>query len=143
MQTRLAGIWYGMFRRCCEKKHKQYKNYGRHGIKICDEWQSFKVFRIWSYENGYSNSLELDRENVYGNYEPSNCRWITHKEQCRNTRRTRYITIDEMTKSMAEWCEEYGIKTTTIRGRLKRGVLGIDLLIKPRAAKRACREVQE
>lgn len=85
--TRLYNIWCGMKQRCKYKKHVAYKNYGGRGIAICEAWSNdFKTFYEWSMDNGYSDNLTIDRINNDGNYEPSNCRWTTPKEQFKNQR---------------------------------------------------------
>lgn len=86
--TRLYFIWRNMKNRILNLKNKDYKHYGGRGITICSEWsESYIEFRNWSLANGYADNLEIDRENTNGNYEPSNCRWITHKENCNNRRK--------------------------------------------------------
>ena len=71
-------IWKSMRSRCLNPKHKDYDRYGGRGIKICNEWlNSADSFCRWAITNGYKEGLILDRENVNGNYEPSNCRFVT------------------------------------------------------------------
>lgn len=67
--------------RCSDiKDEHHYKHYFGRGITVCDEWKNdFMNFYNWSMKNGYSDDLELDRIDNDGNYEPSNCQWITHK----------------------------------------------------------------
>lgn len=78
--TRLYSIWKNMRSRTAEgSKHKTYKN-----ITVCDDWESFEVFREWALTNGYSSDLTIDRIDPNGNYTPDNCRWLPAAE---NTRR--------------------------------------------------------
>ena len=86
--TRLYDIWCHMKTRCLNVTCKDYKWYGAKGVKICKEWLSdFSAFREWAENNGYSENLTIDRIDPCGNYEPTNCRWITIQEQQRNKRK--------------------------------------------------------
>ena len=88
-KTRLYRIWSCMKARCFIEKSTNYHNYGGRGITVCDEWRhDFQAFYDWAVANGYSDELSIDRIDVNGNYEPSNCRWATAKEQNQNTRRS-------------------------------------------------------
>lgn len=74
-----------MRRRCNNPNTHGYKYYGGRGIKVCEVWNnSFTSFFEWAINNGYADNLTIDRINVDGNYEPTNCRWITIQEQQKN-----------------------------------------------------------
>ena len=99
---RLYPLWKSIKYRCYNKKAKEYERYGGRGIKMCDEWRNdFKVFHDWAVANGYKeekadnglNILTIDRIDVNGNYEPSNCRFVTNEVQAKNKRNT--ITEEE------------------------------------------------
>ena len=126
--TRIYRIYHGMITRCFNKNAPQYKGYGMQGITVCDKWKnSFEEFYKWSMENGYSDSLTIDRINVFGNYEPSNCRWISKREQQFNKKNTKYITVNGSTKNAYEWEKITGIKAEIIDNRVRKGKSGNDL----------------
>lgn len=76
----LKGVHNTMKQRCTNPNAISYPNYGARGIKVCGDWQSFKPFYDWSMKNGYKKGLTIDRIDNNGNYEPSNCQWITLEE---------------------------------------------------------------
>lgn len=120
--TRLHTIWAGMKNRCTNSKDYNYRNYGARGIKVCNEWSnSFLSFYNWALNNGYSGNLTIDRINNNGNYEPSNCKWSTDKEQSNNKRTNLYITYNGITQTAKQWSEELGINYNTIRTRYHKG----------------------
>jgi hypothetical protein len=108
-----------MWQRCTNPNHKGYKNYGGRGITVCERWDSFKNFYADMGEAPEGRSL--DRINNDGNYEPSNCRWATRKEQAQNSRNTKLSDADvaairgdrRLSKIIAA---EYGLNPGYIRG---------------------------
>ena len=120
-KTRLHTIWHSMYCRCNYPTTNGYKNYGGRGIKICKEWQEFTNFHDWAVANGYSDNLTLDRIDIDGDYEPSNCRWETPKNQSNHKTNNVYLSFNGETKTAKQWCEQYGINQTTFSDRVKRG----------------------
>lgn len=108
-----------MMSRCRNPRSHNYDKYGGRGIIVCPQWTSFEAFLHDMGERPDGTSLE--RLDVNGDYEPSNCRWATQKEQCRNTRTNRYITACGVTRTLIEWAEVTGIKRGTIAYRLNNG----------------------
>lgn len=84
--TRLYRTWKNMRSRCNNPNASRFEIYGGRGISVCKEWDKFEVFYEWALDNGYNDSLTIERKNVDGNYEPENCCWITSKMQAMNKR---------------------------------------------------------
>lgn len=120
--TRLYHIWNAMKQRCENPKAINYKYYGAKGVSVCQEWRNnFRSFYSWAMAHGYENDLTLDRVDGSGNYEPSNCRWATAKEQQNNTSYTRLYTYNGETLSIMQWAEKTGIPSNMLYKRIKRG----------------------
>lgn len=112
--------WITMKTRCLNKKHPSYKNYGEKGIKICKRWlKSFKNFfaDMGIKPQGYT----LDRKNPYGDYEPSNCKWSTPKEQANNRTDNVYLSHNGITKTIGAWEVFLRINKDVLRSRIKMG----------------------
>lgn len=121
-ESRLYAIYKNMKARCLNVNNRYYKNYGGRGITVCDEWKnSFESFYDWAMDNGYREDLTIDRIDVNGNYEPSNCRWATMKQQNRNRRNSRMIESNGEMKTLQEWSEILGMTRTTLSRRLSAG----------------------
>ena len=119
-KSRLYNIHQGMIARCFRENHFAYRDYGGRGITVCDKWKNdFMSFYEWAIENGYCEDLTIDRIDVNGNYEPSNCRWVTKAEQSRNSRKNVYFTYNGITKTTSEWARELHIPITTLNRRIK------------------------
>jgi hypothetical protein len=74
-----------MKRRCDDPKVRMYRYYGGRGIRVCEEWRNdYHAFKVWSVQHGFRDGLEIDRIDNDGNYEPSNCRYVTKRENLKN-----------------------------------------------------------
>lgn len=71
------------------------------------------AFRDWALSHGYADDLEIDRIDNEGNYEPSNCRWVTREVNQRNTRQNRLLSAFGETKTIVEWLEDPRCKVTS------------------------------
>lgn len=117
--TRLYNIWCCMKQRCYYSKNPSYKNYGKKGITVCEDWlKSFENFYQWSMKNGYQDDLSIDRIDNDKGYSPQNCKWSTKKEQNNNTSKNRYITFCGETLTLSQWAEKQGINKNTLKNRL-------------------------
>jgi len=121
--TPLHRAWVGMRNRTRDEGSSVWEHYGGRGIRMCDEWGEYEAFRDWALANGWHEGFTIDRIDVNGDYEPSNCRWVTQKENARNKRNNNYVTAFGETHALSEWVEDercpvaYG----TAWARLKRG----------------------
>lgn len=125
------GVWSSIRTRCYNPKRPEFKYYGGRGIKMCDRWKE-------SYENflddmGRKPSPEhsIDRIDVNGDYDPSNCRWATRNEQLRNRTDNVMITYLGKTQCSQDWGKELGIKPATIRRRIGLGWDPVSALTEP------------
>ena len=143
-KTRLYQIWLDIKQRCRNPKQKVYKWYGAKGIDICEEWANdYLIFEKWSLENGYKEKLTIDRINNLGNYEPNNCRWITVKEQHRNTSKTITIEYKSKTQCLKDWCIELNKPYPTIAGRIRKGWQPKIALLVPKNVRRGSKKYNE
>lgn len=95
--TRFYWVWRGMRNRCENPNVKSYKDYGARGIRVCERWQQFELFMADMYPAycahlGANVNTTIERIDVDGDYEPSNCTWVTRAEQARNRRPARRST---------------------------------------------------
>jgi hypothetical protein len=130
-KTKLYGVWLAMRRRCYLKSSSDYLNWGGRGIKVCDLWRyNYSEFEKWAYKSGYREGLTIERKDVNGNYSPQNCTWATRTQQVRNRTITKMLTINGVTKPLAQWAEEYGINKGTLSSRVGYGWQGEEVLIR-------------
>ena len=118
---RLYCTWKNMLDRANNPKNHAYKLYGGRGIHVCSEWESFDKFVEWSLSHGYREYLTIDRIDNDGGYEPTNCRWVTHKEQSRNRSTNFFIEFRGEVLCLIDASKKYKIHKNTLRARLKRG----------------------
>lgn len=119
-KTAEYGIWAGMMARCFNPNNDHYNSYGARGIKVCDKWKEFiNFFNDMGLRP--SDAYSIDRINVNGNYELSNCRWILKVEQQRNTQKSIHITWQGTTMCLREWAAKLGIEYKMLWARLKNG----------------------
>lgn len=116
-KTRVHNIWIGMFVRCYKKTSRNFHNYGGRGITICKRWHKFERFYADMGEPP-SKTHSIDRINGNKNYQPSNCRWATAKEQTNNLRRNVRLTYNGETLTASQWSERLGIGKSTLRKRI-------------------------
>ena len=117
--SRLYGIYRHIKERCYNPNCKAYKYYGSCGIVMCEEWAiNFMNFYNWAMANGYKENLTIDRIDVNGNYEPSNCRWATKKEQSINRRNIHLITFNDKTQTLTDWAKDLNINFNTLYQRI-------------------------
>lgn len=127
-KTRLYQIWCGIKERCFLNNTKTYEDYGGRGITICPEWlgeHGFENFAKWAYSSGYDErkngeECSIDRIDVNGNYEPSNCKWSNKKEQMNNMRKNFRVEYKGKVKTLAQWVEELNLPYHTVYSRIKR-----------------------
>jgi hypothetical protein len=107
-----------MLRRCDDPSYHAYKNYGGRGIKVCDDWHDFTIFRDWVNETRTDISLSLDRIDNDGNYSPDNCKWSTDQEQANNRRTCLYFEINGEVHSLMDWCRILNLPYSLIQSRI-------------------------
>jgi len=122
LNSREYRIWSGIKTRCYNTKNKRYNSYGGRGIKVCDRWlNSFEIF-LSDMGRRPSTNHSIDRIDVNADYEPSNCKWATTKEQSRNTTKNHWIEFDGRRQIITDWATELGTYDSYIGYRLKKGI---------------------
>ena len=138
--TRFHNIWRSMKQRCYDKNCSAYHHYGGRGITICKDWLDFNNFYNDMYQS-YLNHVEefgekqttIDRIDVNGDYEPSNCRWATMEEQAKNKRRVIRV-YDEILgeeNSLLGYCKTHNLKYERVAERVRSGWSIEDAITKP------------
>lgn len=118
--SRTYQVWQGMKARTTNPNNSHYSAYGGRGIKVCQKW--FDSFEAFLSDMGEApDGMSIDRINNDGNYEPSNCRWATSKQQCRNNSRNVWIEANGVRKCLKDWADELGCTSHAIQKRINRG----------------------
>lgn len=127
--THIYRVYRQMISRCYNPKKDGYKRYGGRGISVCNEWlgeNGFINFYNWSLENGYDESLQIDRIDNNGNYSPDNCRWVTAKENMRNRSVNHFIDTPFGRITIAEFAEEINADYDLIYTQVWKGLHTIE-----------------
>lgn len=112
--------WCAMKTRCDNPNQSSYDDYGGRGITICARWRdSFPAFLEDMGRCPAGRSL--DRRDVNGHYEPSNCRWATLTQQANNVRASARLDFDGKSMGVSEWAQHLGIPRERLKMRLQRG----------------------
>lgn len=112
--------WQAMRQRCNNSNHPKYSRYGGRGITICAAWDDFDVF-LCDVGARPSDKHSLGRIDNDGDYEPANVHWETASQQANNRSAHRILTIDGVSRTVAQWACGYEISLFTIFQRLDRG----------------------
>lgn len=113
--------WQTMRLRCTVPENPAWPDYGGRGITVCDRWLNSVENFIADMGRKPSPKHELDREDNDRGYDPDNCRWVTRAVNDRNRRSNRRITLDGVTRTLAEWCEVRQLPRDTVWKRLAAG----------------------
>lgn len=116
----LYTTWVNMRARCNNSRSNDYKYYGGRGITVCERWNDFTLFVEDMYST-YQKGLTLDRKENNGNYEPSNCRWISRLKQSNNTRLTLKIEYEGKFYSESALARHVNVPRSTIQDRRRKG----------------------
>ena len=118
-KDKIKVVFSGMKERCYNENNSDYKYYKDKGID--EKWlNNPQLFYEWAYANGYKEGLTIDRIDGTKGYSEDNCRFVTVKEQNRNKSNNIFITKDGVTKTLQEWCDQYGFCRSTISSRVKK-----------------------
>lgn len=115
-KTHIHNVWCGMIERC---RNPRWKYYAGRGIRVCDEWKDFLIFKTWAEKHGYKDGLSIERLDNDKNYCPENCTWIPRNLQGVNKRSNTKYTLNGVTKTLSQWSKDTGIARGTIKARIK------------------------
>lgn len=113
--THLYKIWASMIQRCHDRKSKSFKSYGEKGVSVCNEWREFEGFYSWAINNGYKETLSIDRIDCEGNYSPNNCQWIPLSLNREKHRDSIMLNYQGEERPLKTWCDKLNLPTQTVR----------------------------
>lgn len=126
---KLRNVFNGMKQRCYNPECEAYKWYGAKGIKICGEWlNNPEKFINWGIQSGYQDNLTIDRIDSNKDYEPSNCQWISKKNNTKRIYESTFITVRGISDSYLGWSKRLNIAVNTLCLWIKQ--LGKDKAVK-------------
>lgn len=119
-RSKVYTTWASMIGRCYNPNNPCYNRYGGRGITVCPRWrQSFMDFYT-DIGGEIPKGMQIDRIDNNGNYEPGNIRLATRKEQANNRRDNRIITINNVSRTLAEWCRHLNTSYSLVCRRVLR-----------------------
>ena len=127
-RIKLDAVWRAMIQRCERESSKSYRNYGGRGISVCERWHSIDNF-LADMQPTYRIGLQLDRIDNNGNYEPSNCHWVTPKENSHNIRTNVWVTAIGTRRVQAAWARAVGRHNSTFEHFLDKHRADGDIII--------------
>lgn len=118
---KIYNVYRSMVQRCTDETHWLYHRYGGRGITICEEWaRDITSFYYWSLSAGYKNGLTIERKNNNKGYSPSNCKFVTLRENLNNTSKTIFLNINGKKISLQNACREHKINQEVVYQRIKK-----------------------
>jgi hypothetical protein len=118
--TRTYRLWCAMKTRC----NRVNQDYSCRGITYDKRWDSFENFYFDMGE--VPDGMSLDRIDVNGNYEKSNCQWATREQQANNTRANVFIEYNGKRQTLAQWAKELNMNYDKLRSRIVRYKWSLD-----------------
>ena len=108
-----------MKQRCFNTKATGWKHYGGRGITVCNEWLEWKTFEAWALSHGYADNLTIDRIDSDGNYEPTNCQWLSLKANARKAatyfpdKKIQCVETGKIYDTITDAAKDVGLKTAS------------------------------
>ncbi|MCR9201336.1 MAG: hypothetical protein NXI04_22055 [Planctomycetaceae bacterium] len=125
--------WKSIRQRCQDPSHSEFPRYGGRGIRLCRRWQDFWQFvaDIEADIGPRPDGRTLDRIQNRRGYCRGNLRWATAREQSNNRRTNRFLRLDGIRQTVAQWARQMGMNATTLHSRLAAGWTTRDAITTP------------